>query len=103
MPRPSSAKRGYSTAWRTARAGYLAHHPFCVFCHARGQYVLAEHVDHIIPHKGDKDRFWNKANWQPLCTVCHNGAKQKQETHGVTPGCDTAGKPLDESHHWNQK
>jgi len=34
--------------------------------------MLAMIVDHIIPHKGDMDLFWNKANWQSLCERHHN-------------------------------
>jgi 5-methylcytosine-specific restriction protein A len=29
-------------------------------------------VDHIVPHKGEKVAFWNRANWQPLCKRCHD-------------------------------
>jgi len=34
--------------------------------------VLATVVDHISPHKGDSDLFWDRANWQSLCESCHN-------------------------------
>jgi len=34
--------------------------------------VLATVVDHITPHKGDNDLFWDRANWQSLCESCHN-------------------------------
>lgn len=29
-------------------------------------------VDHIIPHKGDKQLFWDRDNWQPLCKKHHD-------------------------------
>jgi len=29
-------------------------------------------VDHIVPHKGDADLFWQRTNWQPLCKPCHD-------------------------------
>ncbi|WP_348271565.1 HNH endonuclease [Bosea sp. Leaf344] len=41
--------------------------------------ATATTVDHIIPHRGDRALFWNCANWQPLCTHCHNSAKQRLE------------------------
>nr|WP_246414712.1 HNH endonuclease signature motif containing protein [Yoonia ponticola] len=36
-------------------------------------------VDHIKPHRGDKVLFWDKNNWQSLCTSCHNRHKQRVE------------------------
>ncbi|MEH6645511.1 HNH endonuclease [Sulfitobacter sp.] len=72
--RPTAAQRGYNGAWRKARKEYLAHHPACVMCKAQ-----ATTVDHIIPHKGDDRLFWDKANWQSLCTPCHNRHKQRAE------------------------
>ncbi|MEO4040348.1 HNH endonuclease signature motif containing protein [Hoeflea sp. CAU 1731] len=39
----------------------------------------AKVVDHIIPHKGDRKLFWDRSNWQPLCTPCHSSKKQRQE------------------------
>jgi len=29
-------------------------------------------VDHIQPHKGNDDLFWDASNWQSLCEACHN-------------------------------
>lgn len=58
--RGSAASRGYSSAWRKAREGFLARHPFCVQCEAEGFPRLAAVVDHIIPHKGDKELFWDE-------------------------------------------
>jgi 5-methylcytosine-specific restriction protein A len=28
-------------------------------------------VDHIQPHRGDYELFWDSDNWQPLCATCH--------------------------------
>ena len=36
-------------------------------------------ADHILPHRGDPDLFWSKANLQTLCKPCHDGAKQAEE------------------------
>lgn len=72
--RPSSSARGYTSAWDAARKAYLRRHPLCAVCGAR-----ASVVDHITPHKGDKGRFWDQDNWQPLCLHHHNSAKQRQE------------------------
>ena len=29
-------------------------------------------VDHIVPHRGDQQLFWNQSNWQALCKPCHD-------------------------------
>ena len=29
-------------------------------------------VDHVIPHRGNKQLFWDEKNWQPLCKSCHD-------------------------------
>lgn len=70
--RQNSYQRGYSVAWRKARAGYLAHHPICVHCEQDGRITSATVVDHIIDHKGDKELFWDKENWQALCKPHHD-------------------------------
>jgi 5-methylcytosine-specific restriction enzyme A len=110
----SAARRGYGAAWQRARAGYLASHPMCAMCQQLGRLQLATVVDHIQPHKladalesGDAGRiaaarrlFWDRGNWQPLCKYCHDGAKQRQDRTGRTPGASLAGEPLDPGHHW---
>ena len=70
--RPNSNQRGYNWSWRKASKNYLADHPLCVDCRAAGHTVLAEVVDHIKPHRGDKVLFWDVNNWQGLCYSHHN-------------------------------
>lgn len=70
--RPNANARGYNHAWRKASKGYLDHHPLCVHCQAKGLVTVATVVDHITPHRGDRELFWDAANWQPLCETCHN-------------------------------
>ena len=79
--RQSSAQRGYGYRWQQARAGYLAKHPLCVICKAKGAIEPATDLDHIVPHKGDMDLFWDRANWQGLCHPCHS-AKTAREDGG---------------------
>lgn len=71
-PRESSTSRGYGYKWQQARAGYLAKHPLCIRCQARGIVVVATDVDHVVPHKGDMALFWDRSNWQALCGPCHS-------------------------------
>lgn len=70
--RESSSKRGYDYQWQKYRRGFLRRHPLCVSCTARGRTVPATDVDHIKPHRGDKELFWNPSNHQALCKSCHS-------------------------------
>lgn len=72
--RGTSSQRGYTGAWDKARRAFLARHRWCARCKAPAQVV-----DHITPHRGDQTLFWDKTNWQPLCTPCHSRAKQRLE------------------------
>ncbi|WP_073034315.1 HNH endonuclease signature motif containing protein [Roseovarius pacificus] len=76
--RPNSSARGYDRGWEKARRVFLKTHPVCRRCGAR-----ATVVDHIKPHKGDRSVFWDRKNWQPLCTPCHSGAKQREERRNM--------------------
>jgi len=62
----------YDTRWRTARSVFLARHPLCRHCEQSGRTVSADVVDHIQPHKGDHELFWDQTNWQALCKSCHD-------------------------------
>lgn len=77
--RESSSKRGYGYRWQKAREGYLRHHPLCAEHERRGEFVQATIVDHIIPHKGDKELFWDSSNWQPLCKQCHDAKTARED------------------------
>ena len=64
--------RGYDRKWREARAAYLRRHPLCVLCRAEGKLTPATVVDHVIPHRGDHQLFWDESNWQALCKTHHD-------------------------------
>lgn len=40
-------------------------------------------VDHIIPHRGDPDLFWDIDNLQAVAKSWHDGEKQRQERAGL--------------------
>lgn len=80
-PRPS-ASRTYGRKWQRARRAFLAANPLCVSCMAQGRVVAASVVDHIRPHRGNDELFWNPVNWQPLCKRCHD-RKTGHEQGGV--------------------
>jgi 5-methylcytosine-specific restriction protein A len=49
-----------------------------VECERLGIVKAAEHVDHIEPHDGDLEKFWNQDNWQGLC-ASHHSRKTRRE------------------------
>ncbi|RWR29465.1 HNH endonuclease [Sinirhodobacter populi] len=79
--RPNSSQRGYTGAWEKASKAFLKRRPVCAMC---GKTLDLETpraavVDHIRAHKGDRDLFWDKTNWQRLCRPCHSSRKQRLE------------------------
>ncbi len=79
-----NAKRNqglYSSArWKRARLMFLAEYPLCRTCKEKGETIPAEEVDHIIPHEGDPERFWDRDNWQALCTPCHSSKSRSEHS-----------------------
>ena len=70
--RVSSGKRGYNSRWQKARARFLRKHPLCERCKEQGRFTKATVVDHVVPHRGDEQLFWDESNWQALCKPCHD-------------------------------
>lgn len=77
--RGTATQRGYDSRWRKARKTFLSRNPLCKHCEEEGRLTPATVVDHVVPHKGDKVLFWDKDNWQPLCTRCHNRKTAKED------------------------
>jgi 5-methylcytosine-specific restriction enzyme A len=98
--RRSPAAKLYDEKWRAARLGFLRLYPWCKLHEARGSWVAATVVDHVIPHRGDRRLFWDRANWQGLCEHCHNSVKQSQENQ--RSACDASGYPVADGHHWRR-
>lgn len=71
--------RGYGREWQKARKFFLKRHLWCVRCKEKGRLVPATVVDHIKPHRGDPDLFWDEKNWQPLCKRCHDHKTMTEE------------------------
>jgi len=86
--------------WVRLRRLILLEEPLCRICKAQGKVTAADEIDHILSlSAGGKN---NRENLQPLCVDCHK-AKTLKEIHGLVPGCDTTGQPLDPDHHWQGK
>ena len=46
----------------------MAMHPVCQQC---GRAASTD-LDHIMPHRGDVNLFWDPDNMQALCKQCHD-------------------------------
>lgn len=53
-------------------------------------------VDHIKPHKGDRELFFDKRNLQSLTKRCHDKYKQSQDRggKGFNQGSTETGEPI---------
>lgn len=70
--RPNSTQRGYNARWQRCTKIHLIQYPLCAECQRHGHNTEAIVVDHIIPHKGNPELFWNPDNWQSMCKACHD-------------------------------
>ena len=70
--RGSAASRGYGHKWRKARERFLNENPLCKRCLEADVIEAATVVDHIVPHRGDRELFWDETNWQALCKAHHD-------------------------------
>jgi 5-methylcytosine-specific restriction protein A len=50
----------------------LAEHVWCVVCAREKRVEPSTVIDHITPHRGDVELFWDMANWQAICKRCHD-------------------------------
>lgn len=71
IDRRSAHERGYTTAWAKESKAYLRENPLCVRCKANGKVKLAQCTDHVKPAKYFRELFWDRSNWQALCTQCN--------------------------------
>lgn len=82
LRRGSARQRGYTAAWDKASRGHLRNSPLCLYCALVEDVKAADLTDHLYPHGGDQDVFWNRTYWISCCTDCHNGFKQRVERKG---------------------
>lgn len=67
-----NSSKPYNSRWQKARKVFLLDYPCCAEHLKQKEYVPATHVDHIVPHCGNNELFWNRNNWQSLCHSCHS-------------------------------
>jgi hypothetical protein len=83
--------------WKKRRLQQLCNEPLCAMCLAMGKAVPATVVDHVVPHKGDWNRFRLGA-LQSLCKVHHDGAKKRDEGKAYSSQIGPDGWPIDPEH-----
>jgi 5-methylcytosine-specific restriction enzyme A len=84
-------------AWRRRSKTHLKENPWCVYCLAEGEHVLATNCDHVIPHNGDEHLFWF-GELQSLCDTHHEARKQALEKRGYDTRIGVDGWPIDPRH-----
>lgn len=96
----SAEATAYRKLYKTARYRRLRHahasaNPLCRFCLITEDISPVDVVDHVKPHKGDLDLFFDPDNLQSLCKHHHDSAKQMIEAgkNVVTYGLD--GYPIE--------
>jgi 5-methylcytosine-specific restriction enzyme A len=66
----------YGRPWRRAVKAWLNEDPsriLCAHCKAEGIICVGTETDHIVPHRGDPELFWDRNNnWQRLCAYHHS-------------------------------
>ena len=74
--RGSARARGYTARWDRVSRVFRGAHPLCLGCEAMGRVSVTEVVDHVVPHKGSAELFWDQSRWQPACRFHHDVVKQ---------------------------
>ncbi len=87
----------YGRRWKKRARQWRAEHPLCSNCLAQGRVVAAEVTDHIVPHRGDINLFW-QGELTSLCASCHSATKQQIETNGYHRAIGADGWPISPDH-----
>lgn len=79
-PKQNEYKKLYSSSrWQDLRRYRLNIQPLCVECLKNHRITPATVVDHIKPHKGNEELFYDFNNLQPLCKPCHDRKTAKED------------------------
>lgn len=102
--RPPWAKWYKEQRWKRLRIYLLGRNPLCKRCGSPSQVV-----DHVRPHKGDRQLFFAEWNLQCLCKRCHDSKTARKDSGFAKDGkdalmgrCDETGMPVDPDHPWNR-
>lgn len=66
-----------SSEWRTKSKAFLQQYPVCNICGIKPSKI----TDHIVPHRGNLELFWDRNNWQPVCWSCHSAKTLKENNY----------------------
>jgi 5-methylcytosine-specific restriction protein A len=91
-----------NSKWVRLRELVLKEQPLCVICRQHNEVKASDTVDHITPHKGNKELFWDRQNLQALCSSCHNTIKREIETKGYYTAFNEEGWPVSSEHPINK-
>lgn len=86
-----------TTFWRKRRKQQLADYPWCSHCERMGYVAVATVVNHVVPHKGDHELFYN-GELASVCKPCHDGPIQSDERRGFNSEVDVDGYPISPDH-----
>jgi 5-methylcytosine-specific restriction protein A len=92
----------WTQRWRRKAKAQLRAYPLCARCQEQGHITAATVADHVEPHRGDEQKFWNGA-LASLCKAHHSRTKQREEGLGYRVDVDEQGFPLDPAHPWNKR
>lgn len=91
--------------WKRLVAQQLSNHPLCQRCLVKGIESAATIPNHVKPHRGDTQLFFDPDNLESLCAPCHDQVVQSEERGGIpyssvgyTGGADASGWPTDPRH-----
>jgi len=76
--------------------------PLCWYCLQIGVIVVATVVDHIKPHHGDEELFFDWDNLRSSCKACHDSYAAVKDNIGYAPGVRVDGMPIDTEHPWGR-
>jgi 5-methylcytosine-specific restriction endonuclease McrA len=95
-PQYASYQYLYKTkGWQARRLWQLRREPYCRMCHTmQRRQTMATVADHIVPHKGNHQLFWDRNNLQSLCMVHHGEKIQQEKGAPVRIAVDADGWPL---------
>src|SRR5688572_6975937 len=80
--RDPRVKKLYNSAqWKAIRVAQLAKEPWCAECLKDSYHVPAAEVDHITPHNGDHELFFDENNHQSLCKSHHSSKTANEVWH----------------------
>ena len=92
----------YGRQWAKYRKRFLQANPLCRMCEQQGYIEEATVVDHIKPHKGDLDLFFDLNNLQSVCKAHHDSDLQSIEARGFDASVGEDGLPSDPNHPFNR-